>query len=161
MADSFRFQYRNSNKFRFDYKRTLSLLFSSRWILFTLIWAIGFILIVAWQRTAIDRFWIPPPRPIPRLRSLVFSLTDFGAVGDGVTLNTKAFERAVAEIRKRGGGQLNVEAGRWLTAPFNLTSHMTLFLSENSVVLGTDVSTPFLVLPKWTMLVRSSDGYRW
>ncbi|CAA3018164.1 probable polygalacturonase [Olea europaea subsp. europaea] len=147
MADSFRFQYRNSNKFRFDYKRTLSLLFSSRWILFTLIWAIGFILIVAWQRTAIDRFWIPPPRPIPRLRSLVFSLTDFGAVGDGVTLNTKAFERAVAEIRKRGGGQLNVEAGRWLTAPFNLTSHMTLFLSENSVVLGTDDENHWPLMP--------------
>lgn len=147
MADSFRFQYRNSNNFRFDYKRSLSSLFSSRWIPLTLIWAIGFILIVAWQRTAFDRFWIPPPRSIPRLRSLVFNLTDFGAVGDGVTLNTKAFERAVAEIRKRGGGQLNVEAGRWLTAPFNLTSHMTLFLAENSVLLGIDDENHWPLMP--------------
>lgn len=79
------------------------------------------------------------------LRPLVFNLSDFGAVGDGVTVNTKAFETAISEIRKRGGGQLNVEPGHWLTAPFNLTSHMTLFLAENAVILGIDVSSRFEV----------------
>ena len=84
---------------------------------------------------------------MPRLRPVAFNLTDFGGVGDGVTLNTKAFERAVSAIsklRKKGGGQLNVPAGNWLTAPFNLTSHMTLFLAEGAVILGIDVSFPFL-----------------
>lgn len=74
---------------------------------------------------------------------MVFNLTDFGAVGDGVTANTEAFERAVAEIGKlarRGGGQLNVQPGRWLTAPFNLTSHMTLFLDDGAVIVGVQVS---------------------
>ena len=78
---------------------------------------------------------------------MAFNLTDFGGVGDGVTLNTKAFERAVSAIsklRKKGGGQLNVPAGNWLTAPFNLTSHMTLFLAEGAVILGIDVSFLFL-----------------
>lgn len=69
-------------------------------------------------------------------------MTDFGAVGDGKTLNTGAFERAVEEIsklREKGGGQLNVLAGLWLTAPFNLTSHMTLFLADGAVILGIEV----------------------
>lgn len=70
---------------------------------------------------------------------MAFNLSDFGAVGDGVTVNTAAFERAVMEIKRRGGGQLNVQPGYWLTAPFNLTSHMTLFLAENAVILGIDV----------------------
>ncbi|KAB1209402.1 putative polygalacturonase [Morella rubra] len=78
-------------------------------------------------------------RPIPSLRPVAYNLTDFGGVGDGITVNTEAFERAVSAISKlgkRGGGQLNVPPGRWLTAPFNLTSHMTLFLSEDAEILG-------------------------
>lgn len=85
-------------------------------------------------------------REMPKLRPVVFNLTDFGGIGDGVSWNTEAFERAVFEISKlgkKGGGQLNVPAGKWLTAPFNLTSHMTLFLAEGAVILGIDVSTFF------------------
>lgn len=73
---------------------------------------------------------------------MAFNLTDFGGVGDGVTVNTEAFERAISAISKlgkRGGAQLNVPPGKWLTAPFNLTSHMTLFLSEDAEILGIQV----------------------
>ncbi|KAG6415721.1 hypothetical protein SASPL_123136 [Salvia splendens] len=141
MVDSLRFS--RSSSCRPDSRRTLL-----QWVpqflsfhrtLLALIWALGFVFIIAWQRAAVDRFWGPPARSIPRLRPLVFNLADFGAVGDGITVNTNAFERAVSEIRRRGGGQLNVEAGRWLTAPFNLTSHMTLFLAQNAVILGIDI----------------------
>ena len=41
--------------------------------------------------------------------------------------------------RDKGGGQLNVPPGRWLTAPFNLTSHMTLFLARDAVILAVQV----------------------
>jgi polygalacturonase len=67
-----------------------------------------------------------------------------GAVGDGRAVNTAAFERAVeaiAALAERGGGQLNVPPGRWLTAPFNLTSHMTLFLAEGAEILGITVKS--------------------
>lgn len=77
---------------------------------------------------------------------MAFNLTDFGGVGDGVTFNTAAFEKAVMAISrfgKMGGAQLNVPEGDWLTAPFNLTSHMTLFLAEGAVILGVDVSASF------------------
>lgn len=84
-----------------------------------------------------------PYRPFPKLRHVAFNLTDFGAVGDGVTINTVAFERAmmaISKLGKKGGGQLNVPPGSWLTAPFNLTSHMTLFLAEGAEILGINVS---------------------
>ncbi|XP_041994975.1 probable polygalacturonase isoform X2 [Salvia splendens] len=149
MVDSLRFS--RSSSCRPDSRRTLL-----QWVpqflsfhrtLLALIWALGFVFIIAWQRAAVDRFWGPPARSIPRLRPLVFNLADFGAVGDGITVNTNAFERAVSEIRRRGGGQLNVEAGRWLTAPFNLTSHMTLFLAQNAVILGIDDENHWLLMP--------------
>ncbi|KAG2272910.1 hypothetical protein Bca52824_067465 [Brassica carinata] len=86
----------------------------------------------------------------PRLRPVSFNLTDFGAVGDGVTVNTEAFERAVyaiSKLSKKGGGQLNVPPGRWLTAPFNLTSFMTLFLAEDAEILAVQDEKLWPLLP--------------
>lgn len=71
---------------------------------------------------------------------------DFGGVGDRVTLNTEAFGRAVSAISKlgkRGGAQINMPPGKWLTAPFNLTSHTTLFLAEDAEILGIQVGDYF------------------
>ena len=65
-----------------------------------------------------------------------FNLTQFGAVPDNQTLNTAAFEKAVAAVAKAGGGTLLVPDGSFRTGPFNLTSHMTLFLSGGAERYG-------------------------
>ena len=74
-------------------------------------------------------------------------LTDFGAVGDGKTLNTKAFNVAIQNLSRYasdGGAQLIVPPGKWLTGSFNLTSHFTLFLHKDAVILGTQACFLFL-----------------
>lgn len=66
-------------------------------------------------------------------------ITDFGGVGDGVTSNTAAFRRAaehMGRFAERGGSQLNVPRGKWVTGSFNLTSNFTLFLEQGAVILG-------------------------
>lgn len=71
------------------------------------------------------------------------SLTDFGGVGDGKTSNTKAFHAAVSQLSQyetQGGAQLFVPAGKWLTGSFNLTSHFTLYLHKDAVLLASQVS---------------------
>lgn len=68
------------------------------------------------------------------------SITDFGGVGDGVTVNTKAFRAAVYRIRhlrRRGGTVLYIPPGVYLTGSFNLTSHMTLYLASGAVIRAT------------------------
>ncbi|XP_020213175.1 probable polygalacturonase isoform X1 [Cajanus cajan] len=67
------------------------------------------------------------------------SITEFGAVGDGVTLNTKAFQNAIFYLNSfadKGGAKLFVPAGRWLTGSFDLISHLTLWLDKDAVILG-------------------------
>ncbi|KAL6610690.1 hypothetical protein ACP70R_040659 [Stipagrostis hirtigluma subsp. patula] len=80
----------------------------------------------------------PPPR-----RGAWMSVASFGGAGDGRTLSTAAFERAVARIARRrgarGGTLLYVPPGVWLTGPFSLTSHMTLFLARGAVIRATQV----------------------
>ncbi|KAK4795666.1 hypothetical protein SAY86_027992 [Trapa natans] len=73
----------------------------------------------------------------PRPHSV--SITEFGAVGDGKTLNTIAFQNAIFYLKSfadKGGAQLYVPPGRWLTGSFNLTNHLTLFLEKGAVVVG-------------------------
>jgi len=82
----------------------------------------------------------------------VYDLREFGAVGDGRTVNTASFEAAVAAIAERGGGRLTVPAGRWLTAPFNLTSRMTLFLAAGAEILGIQVRhSPAICSALWIL----------
>lgn len=77
------------------------------------------------------------------------SITDFGGVGDGQTLNTKAFREAVYRIehlKRRGGTLLYIPSGVYLTGSFNLTSHMTLYLAKGAVIKATQVASLVLVL---------------
>ncbi|KAF8401116.1 hypothetical protein HHK36_014420 [Tetracentron sinense] len=127
---------------RLDLKRWIPAFLSSHKTLFSVLWIVGFATVFIWQRNIVPGllvFRTAPASSSSELRPVAFNLKDFGGVGDGVTVNTKAFERAVsaiAKLGKRGGGQLNVQSGFWLTGPFNLTSHMTLFLEEDAVILG-------------------------
>lgn len=71
------------------------------------------------------------------------SITEFGAVGDGVTLNTKAFQNAIFYLNSfsdKGGAQLFVPAGKWLTGSFSLISHLTLSLDKDAIIIGSMVS---------------------
>ncbi|KAH9775162.1 Pectin lyase-like superfamily protein [Citrus sinensis] len=75
-----------------------------------------------------------------RYRNDKISITDFGGVGDGKTLNTKAFLEAIYRIqhlRRSGGTLLFIPPGVYLTGSFNLTSHMTLYLAKGAVIKAT------------------------
>ncbi len=55
-------------------------------------------------------------------------LTDFGAVGDGETLCTEAFAKAIDNLSRKGGGRLVVPRGIWHTGPIILKSNIDLHL---------------------------------
>ena len=63
------------------------------------------------------------------------SLLDFGGVPDGVTANTEAFSKAISALSKRGGGQLIVPEGIYLTGPIKLKSCIDLHVERGAVIL--------------------------
>src|SRR5450631_2363694 len=54
------------------------------------------------------------------------SVLDYGAVGNGQTLNTASFEKAIAACSAAGGGKVIVPEGLWLTGPIALRSNIDL-----------------------------------
>ncbi len=71
---------------------------------------------------------------LPNIPERTFTLTDFGGVGDGHTLNTRAFEQAIAAVDRAGGGRLVVPRGIFVTRPFALCSQLDLHLDEGAII---------------------------
>ena len=71
----------------------------------------------------------------PKIPANTVTLTDFGAVGDGVTLNTEAFAKAFKRLEEMGGGRLVVPDGIWFTGPIGLRSHTELHLEDNAIII--------------------------
>jgi polygalacturonase len=88
--------------------------------------------------------WATDP-PAPNIPDKSFSITDYGAVADGKTPNTQAIIHAIAACTAAGGGSVIVPAGKYLTAPFALSSGLNLHLEQGAVLLITDDEKQFQV----------------
>lgn len=64
-----------------------------------------------------------------------FNVIDFGAVGDGLTMNTKAIQRAVDQCGKTGGIVV-FSSGVYLTGSIELRSDVELQVQRGATVLG-------------------------
>ena len=72
---------------------------------------------------------------VPVFKKNTVTITDFGGVGDGVTLNTNAFKKSVDALSAKGGGRLVVPAGVWFTGPIELKSNINLYLEKGALIL--------------------------
>ncbi|MBC9930945.1 DUF4955 domain-containing protein [Chitinophaga qingshengii] len=69
-------------------------------------------------------------------KSTVIDITRYGAVGDGKTLNTTAIQKAIDACSAKGGGQVRVPSGTWLTGTLLLKNKVILQVDENATLLG-------------------------
>ena len=74
------------------------------------------------------------------------SITDFGAVADGKTLNTEAINNAIKDVNGKGGGKVIIPAGLWMTGPIELMSNVNLYTEKNALVLFTDDFNAYPIL---------------
>lgn len=66
-----------------------------------------------------------------------FVITDFGATGNGVTLNTAAIQRAIDTCHETGGGMVVVPAGQsFLTGSLTMKSNVALHVEIGARLLG-------------------------
>jgi len=83
---------------------------------------------------------------VPLFSNKVFSIKDYGAISDGQTLNTTAFEKAITACAAAGGGRVLVPEGLWLTGPIQLKSDVDLHLERGALVIFTKDHSQFPII---------------
>ncbi len=74
----------------------------------------------------------------------VFNIKNYGANGNGTSLDTKAFDNAIAECVKAGGGTVFVPPGTFVIGTVRLYSNVNLELSPGAVLLASANSDDYL-----------------
>lgn len=65
-----------------------------------------------------------------------FDVRNFGATGDGKTLDTQAIQNAIRAANKAGGGTVVFLPGTYLSGTLELLSNVTLDVEAGAVILG-------------------------
>lgn len=88
----------------------------------------------------------------------ILNVKDFGATGDGVTIDTAAFQTAIMVAPE--GSRIVVPEGTYKLTPIFLKSHMTLELQKGAVLLGHESRDVYPILPdKITNAVTGEETY--
>ncbi len=66
----------------------------------------------------------------------LYNVVDFGAKGDGVTLDSPAINQAIEEAVKAGGGEIYLPAGTYLCGSIRLQSNIHLHLAAGCTILA-------------------------
>lgn len=87
----------------------------------------------------------------PVFRDQSFDIRNYGAIGDGKTLNTRSFADAIAQCNSEGGGRVVVPAGKWLTGAIHLKSNVNLQLDKGSEIIFSANPNDYLpvVFTRW------------
>jgi DNA sulfur modification protein DndE len=98
---------------------------------------------------------LPFPMPevqLPKIPDHRVSITDFGALSDGHTMNTKPINDAIRACAKQGGGTVVIPPGVWLTGPIQLDSNIELRVEAGALVLfsGKFEDYPMFARPRST-----------
>ncbi|WP_276381318.1 glycoside hydrolase family 28 protein [Flavobacterium sp. H4147] len=73
--------------------------------------------------------------PKTNFQDKTYNINDFGAVADGKTLNTQAFQKAIQTCASNGGGKVLVPNGKYLTGAIHLESNVNLHLEDQAEIL--------------------------
>jgi len=71
---------------------------------------------------------------LPVIPTNIFNVTNYAAVGDGVTTNTGAIQSAIKAASAAGGGVVQVPAGTYLCGPLQLASKVNLHLEAGALL---------------------------
>lgn len=92
------------------------------------------------QRLALSLCWIVSPSVVLAQAShtATFNVREFGAVGDGQTIDSPAINRAMEAAAAQGGGTVVVPAGDYLSYSVRLKSHVELHLGPGATLIAAD-----------------------
>ena len=80
----------------------------------------------------------------------IYNIVKFGAIGNGIHLNTKEINQAIIECNKNGGGTILIPKGKFLTGTIRLLSNVNIKLESGAEIIGSKKISDYMIMP---------DGY--
>lgn len=70
------------------------------------------------------------------VQAKLYNVKDFGATGDGKTIDSPAINRAIEEAADKGGGTIYIPAGKYECYSIRLQSHISLYLESGAEIIA-------------------------
>ena len=84
-----------------------------------------------------------------------YLITDYGAVGDGKTLNTSVINKVIETCAKAGGGKVIIPPGRFLSGPIFLKSNINVEIQAGATLIANnDIKNCPTVYGRWEGIDR-------
>jgi polygalacturonase len=80
--------------------------------------------------------------PAPTMVESSFNVRNYGATGDGKTIDSPAINKAIEAVAAAGGGVLVFPAGTYVCFTIRLKSNVDLYLSRGCTILAADSPKP-------------------
>ncbi|HMK04208.1 MAG TPA: glycosyl hydrolase family 28 protein [Ferruginibacter sp.] len=71
----------------------------------------------------------------PHFKKDTFNIVRYGAIADGLTLNSVAINKAIDDCAAKGGGVVYIPRGSYVTGPIIMKSNINLHLAEGALVI--------------------------
>src|SRR6218665_1712025 len=81
----------------------------------------------------------------------IFPIQDYGAVGDGTTVNTEAIQQAIDACYNAGGGTVLIANGTFVSGTIQMKSHVHLQIDSGAKLQGSGVLADYPVIPSPTV----------
>ena len=85
----------------------------------------------------------------------VYNIKDYGAKGDGKTINTSAINNTIRQCSGNGGGMVLIPSGTFVSGTILLLSNVNLHLDPGAILSGSKDTADYLLLKK----VYFNEGY--
>jgi DNA sulfur modification protein DndE len=71
----------------------------------------------------------------PHFKRDTFNIINYGAVADGMTLNSAAINKTIDECAKQGGGTVLIPRGSYVSGPIIMKSNINLHLAKGALII--------------------------
>ena len=91
--------------------------------------------------------------------SKVFNIRDFGATGDGATLDSASVQKTIDACNAMSGGTVLVPAGSFVVGTIQLKSNIRLHLETNARLLGSTNLDHYIQRPRGEFVYMTSSSW--
>ena len=92
--------------------------------------------------STVGRTALAQSAPAPSSAEGIYNVRNFGATGDGKTVDSPAINKAIEAVAAAGGGMLVFPAGTYMCFSIHLKSHVDLWLDGGCTILAADSPKP-------------------